>query len=70
MEWIVNSLGEDWKNILFQYRERNWEITVDLNIADIGVDYFVNKRCAELELVDLDEADLIVDWTTKNEYED
>ena len=68
MKWIVNSLGEDWKNILFQYRERNWEITVDLN--EVNVDYFVNKRCAELELVDLDEADLIVDWTTKKEYED
>ena len=67
MEWIVNTEGEGWKNILFQYRERNWEITLDLNEAN--VDYFVSKRCAELELVDLDEADLIVDWTTKNEYE-
>lgn len=67
MEWIVNSQGEGWKNILFQYRERNWEITLDLNEAN--VDYFVSKRCDELELVDLDEADLIVDWTTKNEYE-
>jgi hypothetical protein len=68
MEWIVNSLGEDWKNILFQYRERNWEITLDLN--EVNVDYFVSKRCDELELVDLDEADLIVDWTTKKEYRD
>jgi hypothetical protein len=68
MEWIVNSLGDDFKNILFQYRERNWEITLDLN--EVNVDYFVSKRCDELELVDLDEADLIVDWTTKNEYED
>lgn len=68
MEWILNSEGEDWKNILFQYRDRNWEITLDLNEAN--VDYFVSKRCDELELVDLDEADLIVDWTTKNEYRD
>jgi hypothetical protein len=67
MEWIVNSEGEGWKNILFQYRERSWEITLDLN--EVNVDYFVSKRCDELELVDLDEADLIVDWTTKNEYE-
>jgi hypothetical protein len=70
MEWIVNSFGEDWKCILFQYRERNWEITVDLNIADIGVDYFVSKRCSELQGIDLDFTDLIVDWTTKKEYED
>ena len=67
MEWIVNSEGEGWKNILFQYRERGWEITLDLNEAN--VDYFVSKRCAELEVSDLDNADLIVDWTTKNEYE-
>jgi hypothetical protein len=68
MEWIVNSLGEDCKNILFEYRGRNWEITLDLD--EVNVDYFVNKRCDELEGIDLDFADLIVVWTTKNEYED
>jgi hypothetical protein len=65
MEWIVNSLGDDFKNILFQYEGRNWEITLDLN--EVNVDYFVSKRIAELEVSDLDEADLIVDWTTKND---
>jgi len=68
MEWIVNSLGDNWKNILFQYEGRNWEITLDLN--EVNVDYFVNKRIDELEVSDLDATDLIVDWTTKNEYED
>lgn len=68
MDWIINSEGEDWKNILFQYGGRNWEITLDLN--EVNIDYFVSKRIAELEEVsDLDDADLIVDWTTKNEYE-
>lgn len=65
MDWTLNSEGEDWKNILFEYRGRMWEITIDLNEAN--VDYFVSKRCDELELVDLDEADLIVDWTTEND---
>jgi hypothetical protein len=67
MEWIVNSVGVGWKCILFKYRDRNWEITLDLN--EVNVDYFVSKRCDELELVDLDKADLIVDWTTKNDIE-
>ena len=67
MEWIVNSQGEGWKCILFQYRERNWEITLDLN--EVNIDYFVNKRIDELEVINLDVADLIVDWTTKNDIE-
>lgn len=67
MGWIINSKGEDWKNILFQYREKNWEITLDLN--EVNIDYFVNKRIDELEVINLDVADLIVDWTTKNDIE-
>lgn len=63
MEWIVNSTGDDWKNILFQFSDRNWEITLDLN--EPNVDYFVSKRIDELKECDLDGADLIVDWTTK-----
>lgn len=75
MNWIVNSEGEDWQNILFVYDERNWEITLDKVLSGKEINLFVLKRVDELtdEFLDkqtYDFSDLIVDWTTKKESDE
>jgi len=72
MQWIINSEGEDWQNILFVYDEGNWEITLDKNLSDREINLFILKRVDELtdeflEKQTYDFSDLIVDWTTKKE---
>jgi hypothetical protein len=72
MEWIVNTEGETYQNILFTYDERNWEITLDKGLIDAEVNLFILKRVDKLtdeflENHTYDFSDLIVDWTTKKE---
>jgi hypothetical protein len=72
MEWIVNTEGDDFQNILFVYDERNWEITLDKGLSDREINFFVLNRLDELtneflEKQTYDYSDLIIDWTTKKE---
>lgn len=73
MNWIVNTEEEQYfKNILFVYAGRNWEITVNYNLSSNEIDILIDKRIKELELdfiefKSYDFSDLIVDWTTKKE---
>jgi hypothetical protein len=72
MEWIINSEGDDYQNILFTYDERQWEITLDKGLSDREIDLFIIKRVDKLtdeflENHTYDFSDLIVDWTTKKE---
>lgn len=72
MEWIVNSGGDEYQNILFEYDGRNWEISLDNGLSDREINLFIVKRVDELtdeflEKKTYDFSDLIVDWTTKKE---
>lgn len=71
MQWIVNSVGEDFQNILFEYDERNWEITIDLGFTNDEVNFEIVKRIDELTDDFLtkgsyDYSDLIVDRRKKH----
>lgn len=71
MQWIVNSVGEDFQNILFEYDERNWEITIDLGLTNDEVNFEIVKRIDELTDDFLtkgsyDYSDLIVDRRKKH----
>lgn len=72
MEWIVNSVGDEYQNILFEYDSRNWEISLDNGLSDREINLFIVRRIDELtdeflEKKTYDFSDLIVDWTTKKE---
>jgi predicted transcriptional regulator YheO len=72
MDFIVNTLEEDFEIILFEYDNRKWEITIDKNLSDSQINLLVIKRIDELtdEFLDkqtYDESDLIVDYTTNKE---
>ena len=72
MEWIVNSSGEGFQNILFVYDGRNWEITLDKDLLDIDINLCVLKRIDELtdeflEKKTYDFSDLIVDYRKKED---
>lgn len=75
MEFIINTEGENFQNILFVYDERSWEITLDKGLTNAEINLFILKRIDELtdeflEKNTYDFSDLIVDWTTKNEVID
>ena len=72
MEWIVNSEGDDYQNILFTHDERQWEITLDKGLSNGQINLLILKRVDELtdeflKKMTYDFSDLIVDWTTKKE---
>ena len=74
MEWIVNTEGDDFQNILFEYDGRNWEITLDKDITESEINLFVIKRVDELTDDFLahgsyDLSDLIVDYRKKEELD-
>lgn len=75
MEFIINTEGENFQNILFVYDDRNWEIALDKGLTNAEINLFILKRIDELtdeflEKKTYDFSDLIVDWTTKNEVID
>lgn len=75
MEFIINTEGGNFQNILFVYDGRNWEVTLDKGLTNDEINLFVLKRIDELtdeflEKRTYDFSDLIVDWTTKNEVID
>jgi predicted transcriptional regulator YheO len=72
MDYIVNTAGEGFDIILFEYDKRNWEIIIDENLSDREINLLVLKRVDELtdEFLDkktYDYSDLIVDYTSKKE---
>jgi hypothetical protein len=72
MDYIVNTAGEGFDIILFEYDKRNWEIIIDENLSDKEINLLVLKRVDELtdEFLDkktYDYSDLIVDYTSKKE---
>jgi len=72
MDYIVNTVGEGFDIILFEYDKRNWEIIIDENLSDREIHLLILTRVDELtdEFLDkktYDYSDLIVDYTTKIE---
>ena len=72
MDYIVNTAGEGFDIILFEYDKRNWEIIIDENLSDREIHLLILTRVDELtdEFLDkktYDYSDLIVDYTTKIE---
>lgn len=75
MEFIINTEGENFQNILFVYDGKNWEITLDKGLTNNEINLFILKRIDELtdeflEKKTYDFSNLIVDWTKKNEVID
>lgn len=72
MEWIINTEGEDYENILFEYDGRKWEVTIDKFLSDREINLLVVKRIDELTDDFLahgsyDLSDLIVDRRKKED---
>jgi hypothetical protein len=75
MEYIINQNQENFKIIMFEYDNRNWEICFESNTTEEEIQELITKRISELIIdysdnSDYDKSDLFVDYidyeTNKN----
>jgi len=75
MEYIINQNQENFKIIMFEYDNRNWEICFEHNTTEEEIQELITKRISELIIdysdnSDYDKSDLFVDYidyeTNKN----
>ena len=67
MEYIVNQNQEEFKIIMFQFENRNWEICFEPNKTEEEVQYLIQQRIEELMddyllFNNYDNSDLFVDF--------
>jgi predicted oxidoreductase len=67
MEYIVNQNQEEFKIIMFQYNNRNWEICFEFNKTEEEIQYLIQQRIEQLMddysiYGNYDNSDLFVDF--------
>jgi predicted oxidoreductase len=67
MEYIVNQNQEEFKIIMFQYNNRNWEICFEFNKTEEEIQYLIQHRIEQLMddysiYGNYDNSDLFVDY--------
>jgi hypothetical protein len=67
MEYIINQNQENFKIIMFEYDNRNWEICFEPNTTEEEIQELITKRISELIIdysdnSDYDKSDLFVDY--------
>jgi predicted oxidoreductase len=72
MEYIVNQNQEEFKIIMFQYNNRNWEICFEFNKTEEEIQYLIQQRIEQLMddysiYGNYDNSDLFVDYIDNNE---
>jgi len=72
MEYIVNQNQEEFKIILFEFENRNWEICFEHNKTEEEIQYLIQQRIEQLmddySIYDnYDNSDLFVDYIDNNE---
>jgi len=71
MNYIINNETEQFKIIMFEYDERNWEICFDVDKTEEQIQYLIHVRIDDLTdeyLVhgNYNQSDLFVDYCEKN----
>lgn len=72
MEYIINVSQEEFDIILFEYKNRKWEIIIDIDLSERKIQSLITQRIEELEndlneFGHYDNSDLIKDYTTNIE---
>jgi hypothetical protein len=70
MDYIVNTAGEGFDIILFEYDKRKWEIMIDVDLSERKIQSLIQIRIKSLieeynEFGHYDNSDLIKDYTIK-----